>query len=159
MPHVITVKDVDFAPIPASVLAATDDQVAHGSRGQIRQQRSSPCAKIHVGATHTLLVYGSHPVRNGYTVGSAQLEERVAEIRIAVVLAVAGDGVEVSIRVEGGSSSGHPDTAFDAVRSSVEYGRGSSAQIGFIEGYHPTVIGAVIGVGAEADVDSSVYES
>src|ERR1017187_7837462 len=75
----------------------------------------------------------------------------LAKVPGAVVVAIAGDGVDITLPVDGETPSGLPDGAGVAIRRSHVHANLVS-QVGSVVAEHPSVISTLVAMGTESDI-------
>src|SRR6185437_14613061 len=116
---------IPIQDIERLVLATSHDQVRDRTAGgQVRKNRRAPGGEITVSLEESQLIRGREVLGNGEI--ARELEQRIAIVvvrrgsTVGVECPVAGQHVQIIVRIYGGGASAHPDAAFAFVRRRVE---------------------------------------
>src|SRR6266853_429198 len=129
-------------------------------RNGIRQNGDARRAQVDVVGIECSLIERSEPVEDRS--GGTQLNSGVTEVLVSVVCAVASRDINIASSIDSGASAAAPYATSDRSGGSRCIGERSGpllSQSRRVIGHHPTVIGDVIAVRAEGDVERAVSQS
>lgn len=143
--------------IEATGFAGSDSEMRmrSGSDG-IGKNENAARAEIDVVGAKSVLIGRSEEVKNG--AGGRELNDGITEVDGAVEVAVGGFDPDVAGGIQSRAGASAPESAFGVgaeIGGSPDEGLGES---GFVVAHEPAVIGVVVAVRAERDVDGGTAE-